>query len=56
MNRLKFREWYRPVAPMIAKEALEEVFGRAVESPYMSMAPRVRKEVLQRWYAYRGER
>merc|ERR1712048_438808 len=26
MNRLKSREWYRPVAPCIADEALEEVF------------------------------
>merc|ERR1712217_695261 len=42
MNRLKFRQWYRPVAPMIAHEALAEAFGREVESPYMTMAPRVR--------------
>merc|ERR1712196_597370 len=25
MNKLKFRQWYRPVAPMIADEALEQV-------------------------------
>ena len=43
MNRLKARQWFRPVAPMIAVEALEEVFGRVVESPYMTMAPRVQE-------------
>ena len=32
LNRLKFRQWFRPVAPMIAVEALEEVFGRVVLS------------------------
>lgn len=48
MNRLKVRQWYRPVAPMIAEEALEEVFGRKVRSPYMTMAPVVRKEVRAR--------
>ncbi|CAK0865733.1 unnamed protein product, partial [Prorocentrum cordatum] len=51
MNRLKVRQWYRPVAPMIAEEALEEVFGEKVESPYMTMAPRVREEVRERFPA-----
>lgn len=51
MNRLKFRQWYRPVAPMIADEALEEVFGSAIKSPYMSMAPRVRDDVRARFPA-----
>ena len=47
LNRLKGREFYRPVAPMIASEALEAVFGahRSVESPYMSMAPAVLPKV-----------
>ncbi|CAE7353712.1 tobZ [Symbiodinium necroappetens] len=51
MNRLKFRQWFRPVAPMIAEEALEEVFGRTVKSTYMSMAPKVRPEVLAKFPA-----
>lgn len=51
MNRLKFRQWYRPVAPMIADEALEEVFGEEVRSPYMSMAPLVRDNVRARFPA-----
>ena len=35
LNRLKFRQWYRPVAPMIADEDLEAVFGYVAKSPYM---------------------
>jgi len=45
MNRVKFRQWYRPVAPMIADEALEQVFGSCVKSPYMTMAPLVAQPV-----------
>ena len=51
LNRLKFRQWYRPVAPMIAVEALEEVFGRVVLSTSMEFAPRVRKGVQGRFPA-----
>ena len=51
MNRLKFRQWYRPVAPMIAEEALEEVFGHRYLSPSMEFAPKVREEVLERFPA-----
>merc|ERR1712187_767070 len=46
-----FRQWYRPVAPMIADDALEEVFGRVVRSPFMTMAPKVREEVRIRFPA-----
>ena len=42
MNRLKHRQWYRPTAPVVAAEAMDDLFGRNVSSPYMSMAPRVR--------------
>merc|ERR1712183_508892 len=51
MNRLKGRAWYRPVAPMMADEALEEVFGREIKSPYMSMAPVVQENVRERFPA-----
>merc|ERR1712046_483371 len=51
MNRLKARKWYRPVAPMIADEDLEKVFGRVVKSPYMTMAPLVREEILMQFPA-----
>ena len=49
MNRLKVRQWYRPVAPMIAEEALEEVFGFKYSSAYMEFAPMVQEEVRQRF-------
>ncbi|CAE7527458.1 nolO [Symbiodinium natans] len=51
MNRLKARQWYRPVAPMIAEEDLVQVFGRRVLSPFMSMAPSVRPEAQQKFPA-----
>ena len=52
MNQLKARQSYRPVAPMIADEALEEVFGpSAPKSPYMTMAPQVKEEVRERFPA-----
>merc|ERR1712039_615437 len=38
-------------APMIAEEALQEVFGRFIVSPYMTMAPRIRTEVQSRFPA-----
>ena len=33
--------WFRPVAPMIADEALAEVFGREVRSPWLVVRPSV---------------
>ena len=51
MNRLKFRQWYRPVAPMIAEEALEEVFGFKYTSTYMEFAPLVTSKVRERFPA-----
>jgi carbamoyltransferase len=47
MNRIKFRQWWRPAAPMIADEALEYVFGHKFGSTYMEFAPVVRDEVRQ---------
>ncbi|CAE7776819.1 cmcH, partial [Symbiodinium pilosum] len=51
MNRLKVRQWYRPVAPMIAAEDLVKVFGREVPSPYMTMAPRVLDHIREQFPA-----
>lgn len=51
MNRIKARQWYRPVAPMIADEDLEKVFGRVVKSPYMSMAPRIKDDIKEKFPA-----
>merc|ERR1712060_652859 len=36
---------------MIAEEALEKVFGREIKSPYMTMAARVRDEILEKFPA-----
>merc|ERR1719265_1470714 len=36
---------------MIADEALDEVFGQEVKSTYMTMAPRVREHIRQRFPA-----
>lgn len=46
MNRLKVREPWRPVAPMVAAEAVARLFeppppGLRHSSPYMSFAPRL---------------
>ena len=46
-----FDSWYRPVAPMIADEALEEIFGHRHRSRYMEFAPRVKHEVRARFPA-----
>ena len=46
MNKIKFRQSYRPVAPIVAEEDVRRVFGESVESPYMSFAPRVAPEAL----------
>lgn len=58
MNRLKQRQWYRPVAPMIAEDAMEEVFGRKVPSPYMRRGRGLEMalERLQTVWFRKGER
>ena len=43
MNRLKGREPYRPVAPIMAAEALEQFFETRQPSPFMSFAPKARQ-------------
>ena len=49
MNRLKRREWWRPVAPMVAVEHVANIFedGDMVWSPHMSFAPRVRARLVK---------
>ena len=49
LNSLKKREWYRPVARVVAAEAAARVFGRpGVRSPYMSFAPALRADAAAR--------
>eukprot|EP00614_Pseudopedinella_elastica_P035238 CAMPEP_0172644760 /NCGR_PEP_ID=MMETSP1068-20121228/239379_1 /TAXON_ID=35684 /ORGANISM="Pseudopedinella elastica, Strain CCMP716" /LENGTH=848 /DNA_ID=CAMNT_0013458973 /DNA_START=205 /DNA_END=2751 /DNA_ORIENTATION=- len=52
MNALKEREWYRPVAPMVASEDADRVFvrdspERPVKTPFMSFAPRLTREAAR---------
>ena len=49
MNRIKHREWYRPCAPVLNEESVEDLFevtrraGASVtSSPFMSFAPLLR--------------
>ena len=47
MNRIKKRQWWRPVAPMVAAEAAASLFDHAwpIASPFMSFAPPLREEM-----------
>jgi carbamoyltransferase len=42
--KVKFREWYRPFAPVCKLEDKDKYFQNAFESPYMSYAPKVKPE------------
>lgn len=52
LNRLKHRKWYRPCAPIVAREDLELLFepgpDLAYGIPYMSFAPPLQKWV-KKW-------
>ena len=49
LNGLKKREWFRPVAPVVAVEAADRIFERRdVRSPYMSFAPALRAAAAER--------
>ena len=38
LNKLKRREWYRPVAPMVTHTSQRQLFTEPVSSPYMNFA------------------
>lgn len=44
LNRIKQRQWWRPVAPIIQYEHMEEWFEDCMESPYMLQAVKIREE------------
>lgn len=44
LNRLKHREWWRPTAPVVAREDALRVFEALPRSPYMSFAPALTPE------------
>ena len=43
-KKVKFREWYRPFAPVCLLEDANNYFLNAFESNYMSYAPSVKEE------------
>src|SRR5690349_2224924 len=43
-NAVKFREWWRPFAPSIKKEAAVEYLESAMDSPFMILTAQVRPE------------
>jgi carbamoyltransferase len=43
-NAVKFREWWRPFAPSMKKEAAEEFLESASDSPFMVLTAQVRPE------------
>jgi len=43
-SKVKFREWFRPFAPVCRNEDKEKYFYNAFESPYMSFSPSIRDE------------
>lgn len=45
--KVKFREWFRPFAPVCLLEDADKYFDRAFESKYMSYAPEVREPYKQ---------
>jgi carbamoyltransferase len=47
-SRVKFREWYRPLAPSILHDSGEEYFEDYQESPYMERTLRFRPEMRAR--------
>lgn len=44
LNKIKRREFYRPVSPVVPLVILNELFEDSTPSPYMSFAPTVRSE------------
>ena len=44
LNVVKFREWWRPVAPIVAVEDALRVFDTLPRAPFMSFAPRLTAE------------
>jgi carbamoyltransferase len=43
-NAVKFREWWRPFAPSLKKEAASEYLESATDSPFMILTAQVRPE------------
>lgn len=46
--KVKYREWYRPFAPVCRYEDMHDYFDNAFESEYMSYAPTVKEEYREK--------
>jgi len=46
--KVKFREWFRPFAPVCREEDKDKYFDDAFVSPYMTFSPSVKEEYRQR--------
>ena len=44
LNKIKHRQWFRPVAPSILKEEVHNWFEEDVDSPYMNLVAVLKKE------------
>lgn len=47
-HKVKFREWYRPFAPVCRLEDMHNYFDDAFESEYMSYAPTIKQEYREK--------
>ncbi len=47
-HRIKSREWYRPVAPVVREGDAARLFGGPCSAPYMSFAPQLLGNIAQR--------
>ena len=44
-KKIKFREWFRPLAPIVQEEKTNIFFDKKIISPYMSFAYPIKKEI-----------
>jgi len=47
INKIKGREWFRPVAPIVKADRTRDYFSTSLKSPFMSFAVNVKSEALQ---------
>jgi len=47
-EKVKHRQWYRPFAPAILREDVEDWFVRDIESPYMGFVIKFKEEACQK--------
>ncbi len=50
-KKIKFREWFRPLAPIVKEDKTSLFFGRKIKSPNMSFAYPLKKEMQGKFSA-----